>query len=168
VKHTTHTVPTVRLDNRERSNVINSAFYDSAKVTIQDTRSTHRHGSSQALIRRAHKIPTLFINSTDEKGLVEIRVEAVCSKYRNIKIDDVSILQWTGVRDAMADNFIDWHAKALWKPVVIERRGVHATLNASSKHGLVNLLPGHSRTNHGAANIKDLTADPVSSRRALI
>lgn len=54
------------------------------------------------------------------------------NKYHTIT--NVTVLQWSSIRYAMANHFIDWSATAGGELIIVQRRWITVSLNASFMH----------------------------------
>lgn len=60
------------------------------------------------------------------------------------KVDDITILQRTLIRNTVTDNLVDGSANALRVTMVVERAGIAIPLDRLFEHDFVNLIRGHA------------------------
>ena len=85
----------------------------------------------------------------------------------DVEVDDVSILKWPRVRDAMADDFIDRRAAAAGEVVVVAWRRVGALRDDVVMNDLVDLLSCHTWRDNRMAGVEGLSGDAAHAPQLL-
>lgn len=83
----------------------------------------------------------------------------------DIDVDNVSILEGSSIRNAVADAFVDRSTAASWEVVVAERGRVGTLGDDILVNGLVDFFGCDSHCNLPVSDIKSLSADFASSPR---
>jgi len=91
---------------------------DVADFSIHGARPTNFDSFHQALISCVDKSNACVVYLTHAICFVEVSMEAVLVAT-DVQVDDVTILEWPGIRDAVADDFVDGGAAASWEFVVV-------------------------------------------------
>ena len=76
----------------------------------------------------------------------------------HIQVDNVSILEWSRVRDAVADDLIDGSAETPGIVVIVQWRGVRIVLYYELMHHSIDLLSGHARRHRLVGQIQCLSS----------
>ena len=92
---------------------------DVANFSIHCTRSTNFDSFHQALICRVHQSNACVVHFAHAICFVEVSMEAILVAT-DVQVDDIAFLEWPGVRDAVADDFIDGGAAASGELVVVQ------------------------------------------------
>ncbi len=76
----------------------------------------------------------------------------------NINVDDITVLNFSVIRNTVTDDFVDRRADTFGKVVVIQRRWVAATFDRGLMDDPVNLIRGYARPECLTSDIQHFTA----------
>ena len=107
---------------------------------IPDGSDAFHHGD----IGLGYQVPRVLVDIADEERAAVVAMYSV-DVDRHIDVDDVAVLERTGIGDAMANNLVHRGADRLWKASVVQRRWVGATTNRLVVNDLIDLVGSDSR-----------------------
>jgi hypothetical protein len=91
---------------------------DVADFSIHGTRFTNFDCFHQALISCVNQSNTCVVHLAHAICFVEVSMKAILVAT-DVQVDNVALLKWPGVRDAVADDFVDGGAAASGELVVV-------------------------------------------------
>lgn len=77
----------------------------------------------------------------------------------HVKVNNITFLKWSGVRDTMADDLINGCATAAREPIVVQRRGIATLLDDEFVNNSINFLSCDTHCDGSMTNIKGLSGN---------
>ena len=93
-----------------------------ANVTQGRARAHHTNSGAHGVVGGFHQVTCLRIGFADEVHAAGIAIPAILD-HGDVDIDDIAVLEWHGIGDAMADNFIDRGTDSFRKAVIADVAG---------------------------------------------
>mmetsp|Transcript_17676 Transcript_17676/g.38528 ORF Transcript_17676/g.38528 Transcript_17676/m.38528 type:complete len:258 (+) Transcript_17676:259-1032(+) len=148
-----NTVPTISTDHTAFIFLCNT-FNRFAQIAVQCSGSNHGHGGCQTFKRRSHQALPISVHLSDAKSFIQITVIATSIVCCHVQVDNVSILNFPKVGNAVTNHFIDTGTDTFWEIVIIQRRRITVAFHTSIVHNAINFIRGHAHAQRLSSHIQ--------------
>mmetsp|Transcript_7387 Transcript_7387/g.21654 ORF Transcript_7387/g.21654 Transcript_7387/m.21654 type:complete len:241 (-) Transcript_7387:233-955(-) len=107
---------------------------------------------------RPNKALSVSVDLANTECFVEITVVSAQIVRRHIDVDNVSILNFSVIRNSMTNDFVDAGADRFWEVVVIQRRRVAHAFHACFVDNAINFIRGNAWTQGLAGEVQNFSS----------
>ena len=137
---------------------LNRVCYDIADLSVHLVGSAVLDRLHQAFVSLLDEVDTRLGHIAHEVGLIQVSMEAIVVGS-HVQIDNISILQWSRVWNAVADDLINGRAAAPWEVIVVPRRWIRSLTDDVVVHHSVNFFCSHTDFNGSMSSIECFSGD---------
>mmetsp|Transcript_19493 Transcript_19493/g.32014 ORF Transcript_19493/g.32014 Transcript_19493/m.32014 type:complete len:210 (+) Transcript_19493:325-954(+) len=157
MKQTSNTMATIGSYHRTLV-CLSHTMYCRTQVTVQSPWLYHSQCRLKTFKCRLDDTTTICIDITDTKSFVQVTMVSSSAVSCYINIHDIPILNFSIVRNPVADYLVHTCTNGLWKVIVVERRGITITFHTCFMDNAINFICRHTHTARLPSSIQDFSS----------